>query len=260
MAISLDSIRTNHNTKAPRILIHGAPKVGKSTFGACAPNPLFIATEDGLGYSDALANVRAVFPQSWPEIIESLHLVINNPTICNTLVIDSLDHAERRCQHYVAQINGKQQIEEIPYGKGWIQVADEFAVRYNECIKHIHRNLRINVIETAHSVAITDNSPDLTTQFKRMVPDLNKHVMPIITEDVDAILYAAHPVMLATTDAGFGNKVTKATGVGEKRVYCQPGGGFLAGSRMGLPEFLPLSFAEVAKYMPNVAGMQPAAA
>lgn len=260
MPISLDSIITNHDSKAPRILIHGAPKVGKSTFGACAPNPLFIATEDGLGYSDALAKVRAIKPTTWPEIIESLYLVIQNPTICNTLVIDSVDHAERRCQEYVAQLNGKANIEEIPYGKGWVQVADEFVLRYNEAIKHIHRTLRINVIEIAHSVAINDNSPDLTTQFKRMVPDLNKHVMPIFSEDCDAILYAAHPVMIATTDAGFGNKTTKATGVGEKRVYCQPGGGYLAGSRMGLPEYLPLSFAEVAKYIPNVAGMQPAAA
>lgn len=260
MAISLDSIQTQHNRKAPRILIHGAPKVGKSSFGGSAPNPLFIATEDGLGYSDLLNSVRAIKPKNWPEILESLYLVINNPTICSTLVIDSIDHAERRCQEYVAHINGKTSIEEIPYGKGWIQVADEFATKYNVAIKHIHRELFINVIEISHSIAVTDNSPDLTTQFKRMVPDLNKHVMPIFSEDCDAILYAAHPVMVSTTDAGFGNKVTKAMGVGERRVYCQPGGGYLAGSRMALPEYVPLAFAEVAKYIPNVAGLQQTAA
>ena len=49
MAISLASLERSSVLKPPRILIHGVHGVGKTTFAADAPNPVFIVTEDGLG-------------------------------------------------------------------------------------------------------------------------------------------------------------------------------------------------------------------
>jgi hypothetical protein len=49
MAISLESLRHTTALSSPRILIHGVAGVGKTTFAAAAPNPVFILTEDGLG-------------------------------------------------------------------------------------------------------------------------------------------------------------------------------------------------------------------
>ena len=51
MAFSLASIQRNQ-PKAPRILVHGMPGVGKTTFAASAPDPIVIQTEDGLGALD----------------------------------------------------------------------------------------------------------------------------------------------------------------------------------------------------------------
>jgi ABC-type iron transport system FetAB ATPase subunit len=48
MAIDLKSISKNV-AKPPRIAIYGPPGIGKTTFAAGAPNPVFILTEDGLG-------------------------------------------------------------------------------------------------------------------------------------------------------------------------------------------------------------------
>ena len=48
----LDSIQSGKENRPPRIMIYGAEGVGKSTFAASAPNPVFIQTEDGLGEID----------------------------------------------------------------------------------------------------------------------------------------------------------------------------------------------------------------
>ena len=53
MAISLASIKRGVSETPPRILIYGVQGIGKSTFGASAPAPIFLPTEDGLGVIDA---------------------------------------------------------------------------------------------------------------------------------------------------------------------------------------------------------------
>lgn len=45
----LETIQSDRENRPPRIMIYGSEGVGKSTFGASAPNPIFIQTEDGLG-------------------------------------------------------------------------------------------------------------------------------------------------------------------------------------------------------------------
>ena len=48
----LDNIQTGKENKPPRIMIYGSEGVGKSTFGASAPDAVFIQTEDGLSEID----------------------------------------------------------------------------------------------------------------------------------------------------------------------------------------------------------------
>jgi len=48
MARTLDDISTQRSNNGLRIVIYGPNKVGKSTFGAGAPAPVFLQTEDGL--------------------------------------------------------------------------------------------------------------------------------------------------------------------------------------------------------------------
>jgi AAA domain-containing protein len=49
MAMSLASLNRTAALKPPRILIHRVAGVGKTTFAAGTPDPVFVLTEDGLG-------------------------------------------------------------------------------------------------------------------------------------------------------------------------------------------------------------------
>ena len=49
MPISLSSVTTGDAIKPPRLVVYGGDGVGKTTFAAGAPAPIFIRAEDGLG-------------------------------------------------------------------------------------------------------------------------------------------------------------------------------------------------------------------
>ena len=49
MAISLNQLVRAAQPKLPIMTLYGVHGIGKSTFAAQAPSPVFIQTEDGLG-------------------------------------------------------------------------------------------------------------------------------------------------------------------------------------------------------------------
>ena len=69
MAISLASLKRTTALAAPRILVHGVAGVGKTTFAAGAPAPVFICTEDGLGTLEA---THFPISRTFDEVMEAL--------------------------------------------------------------------------------------------------------------------------------------------------------------------------------------------
>ena len=83
MAISLASLNRASALKPPRILIHGVHGVGKTTFAAGAPEPVFILTEDGLGTLDV-----PHFPlaRTFDEVMQALAALYTEEHSFGTLV------------------------------------------------------------------------------------------------------------------------------------------------------------------------------
>ena len=87
MAISLSSLQRNR-PRMPRIIIHGAPGIGKTSWACSAPDPVVIQTEDGLGNIDV-----AAFPlaRSFSDVMEALTALYTEDHPYRSLVVDSLD-------------------------------------------------------------------------------------------------------------------------------------------------------------------------
>ena len=68
----LETITTGKAQQPPRIMIYGSEGVGKSTFAASAPKPVFVQTEDGLSEIDC-----AKFPlcTSYAEVVDRKSVV-----------------------------------------------------------------------------------------------------------------------------------------------------------------------------------------
>ncbi|MBF0310820.1 MAG: AAA family ATPase [Magnetococcales bacterium] len=102
MAISLASLNRQQALLPPRILVYGVAGVGKSTLAACAPKPVFILTEDGLG----LLQVTS-FPisRTFGEVLEALDSLLIEQHDFESVVMDSVDWLEPLIWAEVCRIN-----------------------------------------------------------------------------------------------------------------------------------------------------------
>ena len=91
MAFDLKSIRKNEAISAPRLMLYGVEGIGKSTFAAGAPEPIFILTEDGLG---SLKCKHFPLATSFDDVLEAISTLYSEKHSFQTVVIDSLDWLE----------------------------------------------------------------------------------------------------------------------------------------------------------------------
>ena len=79
---------------AQKVVVYGPEGIGKSTFAARFPEPLFIDTEGSTKNMDV---ARLDKPTSWTMLKNQIAYVKANPNVCKTLVIDTIDWAEQLC-------------------------------------------------------------------------------------------------------------------------------------------------------------------
>jgi len=253
MALSLDNVITNH-TRTPLILFHGQSGTGKSTIAANAPRPIFLCTERGLGRNEALKNVPALNIASWRDMIESFQILLADKCArFGTIVIDSVDHAEPLVQAVVCDKHKVSQIEDIPYGKGYIFQADIFRTQFGPWIEAL-RDVGYLVILIAHSSPVKESPPDSAQGFTRWAPKLHKRTDDYLREICDVIGYCAIPLITAEAPgSGFQkNGSAKIVGMADRRLYLQPSGGYVAKCRDQAPDYIPLMWPELAKYLSGI--------
>ena len=254
MAISLASLQKNA-PKAPRIVIYGDAGTGKTTFGACAPSPVFIQTEDGLGNLDVTAFPLA---KSFGEVMEALKSLYEEPHEFKTLVVDSLDWLEPLIWKHVCDFwtdnrgNSKRlaSIEDAGYGKGYVE-ASNYWRQFFDGITALRDARGMTIVMTAHSQVVKVEDPMLPT-FDTHGLKLHKRAAALVEEFSDVILYATERTNTVTEDAGNGfneKKRIRATTTGERIMHTVGQPAFLAKNRYSLPTPLPLAWEAFAQAM-----------
>lgn len=242
MAISLSSLKKTGVARPPRIVVYGTHGIGKSTFAAQAPNPVFIQTEEGL---DAI-NVTA-FPlcQSFEEIMEAIGSLAEEDHDFGTVVIDSADWAEQLVHKRVAKDNNVNTIDAIGYGRGYKAAADYWK-QILEGLDHLRSAKNMQVILLAHTQVKRFDDP-LADPYDRYQLDLHHGSASLIAEWCDILMFANQQYSTIKSDVGFNQKVTRAVGNGNRVLYTQERPGWQAKSRWPLPDQLPLDYAKFAE-------------
>ena len=250
MAINLASLKKNA-PKAPRIIIHGAPGVGKTTFACSAPNPVIIRTEDGLG----VLNVEA-FPlaESYQDVIDAIGALYTEDHQYQTLVLDSLDWLEPLIWQKVCADNKVASIEALGYGKGYVEALYHWRTFFDG-ITALRDHKSMLVIMTAHSEVKRVEDPTLPA-YDRHDIKLHKRASALADEFSDVILYATLSTKTVSEDQGFGNKRVRAVSTGDRLMHTAGQPAFLAKSRFPIPSPLPLEWDALAEAI----GMTKAAA
>lgn len=230
MSIIASASRTRRDAPI-RAVIHGLGGVGKSTFAAAAPSPVFIAAEDGLMNIDAVALPE---PTTWTGLLEQLDALRDEKHGYRTLVIDSLDWAEPLCWDHVCTVGKKKNIEDFGYGKGYVAAVSEWRTLLHRA--QALRERGMHVIFIAHSVRKAVKNPE-GDDYESWVIKLHEKSAGLIKEWVDIVGFATHDI--ATTEV---NGRFKGVATGDRVLRVQPHPAYDAKTRLHLPATVPLDW------------------
>ena len=237
MSINLKSIKKNTELLPPRIMLYGPHGLGKTTFGAGAPNPIFILTEDGLGQIEADHFPLAT---TFSQVQEALASLTGDHDF-QTVVIDSLDWLDNLVWE---EINTKYDAKDLAYGKGAVIAADYWRKVLDTL--NVLRSKGMASILLAHCEIKRFDSPEVEP-YERYQPKLQARSSALVQEWCDMVLFTNYKTLVKTTDVGFNNKVTRGTSTGERIMHTNERPAYLAKNRYNLPDQLPLEWSALAE-------------
>jgi len=232
MAFDLSSITKGKMDRPPRVVIYGEHGLGKSTFAAGAPYPIFIPTEDGLGNLDVHA-----FPvaKSIDDVSEAIRSLITEDSEYKTCVIDSADWLEELIATHVAEEYSE---KERSFGRDSILIADEFSKVLRGLDMLLSRGMAIVV--TAHAEVKRFDDP-MGESYDRYRIKLQKRNASRLQEWADIVGFASHDSMIVKDGEGFSKK-NRAVETGHRVLRLSRTPAYDAKNRFGLPDELPLTW------------------
>jgi hypothetical protein len=166
------------------LLLYGLPKVGKTSWAANIPNNLFCATE--VGYH-GINGITAVDIQSWSDW-KLVLMQLERPEALEhykTVTIDTISILYDLCVKYICDQNNVDTIGDIPYGKGYALVSQEFASSLRKVTQ-----MGLGLIMLAHAniqyVALDGDEDKVVEQVS---PKIDKRPFDIVNQLADIIAY-----------------------------------------------------------------------
>jgi hypothetical protein len=245
VAISLNSIKRSGKPKPPTMLVYGVHGIGKTSFAASAPNPIFLQIEDGLGTIEA--DTFGIL-KTYTEVMEAIGSLYTEDHEFKTVALDSADWTETLVWAETCRINGWKSIEDAGYGKGYAAALDLWKMLLDG-LNALRDERGMAIVILAHSEIRRFDAPD-SEPFDRYQPKLHKGASAILQEHADCVLFCNYRVNTVKADAGFNKKVVRGVGSGERLLYTVERPAFLAKNRFSLADNMPLSWDALAEGIP----------
>lgn len=239
--------------RAQKIVLYGVEGVGKSTFASKFPNPLFIDTEGSTMHLD-VARIDPA-PKSWTEL-ECVVADVKRERPCSTLVIDTIDWAEKLCIEQICAENKWKSIESPSYGAGYTMLRERVG-RLLDRLTDVSE-VGINILLVAHATMRKFEQPDEAAPYDRWELKLQRKVSPIVKEWADAVLFVNYKTTVETVDSGMGQVKGKARNA-RRTLYCEHHACWDAKNRWGLKSEEPFDWSVVAPHVPDMILQAPSA-
>lgn len=221
MKLPTEKTKPQTTFKGFNTLIHGLPKIGKTTFAASLGDDVIIAATEK-GYSHL--SVFAVDTPDWSTFLDLAKSL--NDSNFTTVVIDTVDILYKHCSAHVCKAKGWQDPSDGGYGKGFNLVRDEFMRVLNK----MHQS-GLSLIFISHSKEKTLKKKN-GAEFTCMSTSMSPATELLVAGMADFVFY------VHVDEHGQRWIATKSTPH------------LLAGDRSGkLPDRMPLDFALIQKYL-----------
>jgi hypothetical protein len=221
---------------ATRLALYGPEGVGKTSLTAGFPAPVFLDTEGGSAHLDVARFPR---PRAWAELLAAINHLLAADHGFQTLVIDSIDWAEKLLIDEVCRKANKESLEDFGYGKGNVYLAEEFA-RFLALLEKL-RDRGIHVVLVGHSMIRKFEAPDAAGAYDRFELKLSKQVAALTKEWVDALLFVNFVTKVTEKDGK-----QRAVGGRERVIHTTHTAAWDAKNRYDLDDKLPCVAASLA--------------
>lgn len=241
-------ISSGIKSRPVKTVVYGVEGIGKSTFASEFPSPLFIDLDNG---TSQLNVDRVTDVADWAELKKIVDQFGTDEDFkgYKTLVIDTADAAAAMCERYIIakKAPGKSSIEDIPYGKGYKMIAEEFSVFLCKLEALILEGK--NVVVLAHAILRSVNDPELSQPYdhwEMKLPGMSTNKLaPLIKEWSDILLFAFYDIDVVKV-----NNKNKARG--GKRMMRTTHTPFAdAKNRFNLADILPFEYKQISKIIPS---------
>jgi hypothetical protein len=235
---ALETVTTTTKRLPNRVVLHALQKWGKTSFAAQAPSPIFLMTrgEDGLCTLIDSGQLPEVphFPRpfdGWLDLKCALHELNTKPHTYKTIVLDTLNGAERLCFEYLVETQMDGSWEKFDaYGRG-PKLAVAEIIEFTRLLDNL-REKGLSILALCHSQVRTFKNPE-GLDYDRWEPVLAKETWGHIDRWADMILFGNFETFAESKEA----RATKAKARGgQQRVLCcERTAAYDAGNRHGLP-------------------------
>jgi len=227
---------------ALKVIIYGVQGVGKSTFMAKAPAPVFLDFEESTSDLDIQVDLLDPAPSTWAQTLSALDMLATEKHQFQSVCIDSLDWLENLAIDHICRVAKVKSITDgkvFGYGKGHAVLFDE----WRNLIAAFQKlaNVGINVLCSAHSKIRAYNDP-MGASFDRYGMKLTQNNQADISgytqEWAQCVLFAHYDTVVGKTEdeRTIGLKGTS------RIVHTERSDAYDAKNRYGLPSKMPLDW------------------
>ena len=240
---------TDSSPRGIKIILYGASGMGKTTLASMCPNPVFVATDDGIDEVKHPATGKPLARYKAPTFAD-LRSILAQPLLFSefdTIIIDSITEAQNLCEAFILQTvpNDKgmymKNMEQYGYSKGYVHLSDHMnMIRYD--LQKLCESGK-NIIVIAQQAPVKRSEAGVEDYFKD-TPKLVYRPTVGATAALDFVEWADHCFRI-----GYGDmKVTKkrVSGSGERVIFVHPEVHFEAKSRTIPGDFPLVSFEDKA--------------
>jgi len=248
VAISIKSLKSSTSINPPIMLVYGVDGIGKTSFAAEFPSPIYLPTEG----ERAPKGVDIPTPgtiESFNDIINVIGELLEGGHDLKTVIIDSLDGLEPLIWAATAARLGVSSIEEPGFGKGYVEADNE----WRDFLSGVSALAAsgMHVVMLAHPEIIRFDSPT-TDPYSRYTPKLHKRGNALVREQADIVAFMNYRVSLKEKEVGPKKTVAHAEGGKERQIHLAEGAGYVAKNRYSMPDTIKYvkgnGYADVSKF------------
>lgn len=216
-----------------RVLAYGVEGVGKSTFAAGAPAPIFLGVENGTAQLDIS---RLPEPHTWDDALDGLLLLEKEKHDFETVVIDPVTWLEPLCSTKVT--GGTVSIDKYDggYGRGHAAALEHWRMLVAQLERLWTRGM--HVVLLGHCRVKSFNDPQ-GPAYDRYELAMNANAAGLLRQWCDFVLFMRHEAFAKVEK---GAQKAKGYSTGARVMHTQWSAAYDAKTRCKLPEELPISW------------------